>query len=125
LLELSGIGKSMATVCGQSKRTSGELMGRCGLQLIPETGEVEIDFLLGNPFWGRGFASEAGRASLNYGFEELALDQIVGIVHPENVASQRVLEKLGMWFSEKANYFGIDVFRYSRARLQPLLGRAD
>jgi RimJ/RimL family protein N-acetyltransferase len=106
-------------------RASGELMGRCGLQLIPETGEVEIDFLLGRPFWGQGFASEAGRASLNYGFEELALDQIVGIVHPENIASQRVLEKLGMRCREKANYFGMDVFRYNRARLQPLLLRAE
>ena len=105
-------------------RLSGELMGRCGLQLIPETGEVEIDFLLGNPFWGQGFASEAGRASLNYGFEELALDQIVGIVHPENIASQRVLEKLGMRFREKASYFGMEVYCYNRAKLQPLLKKA-
>ena len=34
--------------------SSGGWMGRCGLQQIPETGEVEIDFLLGNRFWGRG-----------------------------------------------------------------------
>jgi ribosomal-protein-alanine N-acetyltransferase len=87
-------------------------MGRCGLQIIPDTGEVEIDFLLGRPFWGQGFASEAGRASLNYGFEQLSLNQIVGIVHPKNIASQRVLEKLGMKFREKANYFGMEVFRY-------------
>jgi RimJ/RimL family protein N-acetyltransferase len=106
-------------------RASGELMGRCGLQLIPETGEAEIDFLLGNAFWGQGFASEAGRASLNYGFEKLALEQIVGIVHPENIASQRVLEKLGLRFSEKAHYFGMEVFRYRRARLQPALEQAD
>ena len=100
--------------------SSGEWMGRCGLQQIPETGEVEIDFLLGNPFWGRGFASEASRASLNFGFEQLMLDQIVGIVHLKNVASQRVLEKLGMQFSEKASYFGMEVFRYNRARPQLL-----
>jgi RimJ/RimL family protein N-acetyltransferase len=91
---------------------SNVLMGRCGLQLIPDTGEVEIDFLLGRLFWGKGFASEAGRASLNYGFEELALNKIVGIIHPENIASRRVLEKLGLRFSETANYFGMAVFRY-------------
>lgn len=91
---------------------TGELMGRSGLQYLPETSETEIDFVLGKRFWGQGFATEAGRAGLRYGFEEFGLECIVGIVHPGNLASQRVLEKLGMQRESRAQYFGMDCYRY-------------
>ena len=93
-------------------RSTGKLLGRCGLQYLTETDEVEIDFILDRRYWGRGFATEAGRASLHYGFKELGLATIIGIVHPENLASQRVLEKLGMQFVEEAEYFGMACYRY-------------
>jgi RimJ/RimL family protein N-acetyltransferase len=92
---------------------SGVLMGRCGLQYLPDTDEVEVDFILGRPYWGLGFATEAGRASLAYGFETMNFEKIVGIVHPENIPSQRVLEKLGMARIERTVYFGMDVYKYS------------
>ena len=97
-------------------RPTGELMGRCGLQYLPETDEVEVDFILGTKFWGQGLAIEAGKASLHYGFEELDLDIIVGIVHIDNVASQRVLEKTGMRFIEAKDYFGMACYRYAIER---------
>jgi len=93
-------------------RSGTELMGRCGLQYLVDTGEVEVDFILGKRYWGEGFATEAGRASLRYGFEDLGLECVVGIVHPENKASQRVLEKLGMNFIEQREYFGMQCHRY-------------
>lgn len=61
-------------------------------------------------------ATEAGRASVRYGFEELQLASIVGIVHPENVASRRVLEKLGMKLMERRRYFEMDCYRYAIER---------
>src|SRR5574337_874481 len=97
-------------------RTTGELIGRCGLQLIAETDEVEIDFILGNSFWGQGYATEAGQAAMQYGFDTLSTSTIVGIVHPQNEASQRVLEKLGMVRTRQAVYFGMDCFRYAMER---------
>jgi RimJ/RimL family protein N-acetyltransferase len=93
-------------------RSTGELMGRSGLQYLPETDEVEVDFILGRKFWGQGFATEAGRTGVRYGFEALAVKNIVGIVHLENGASQRVLEKLGMTLKKRAQYFGMDCYRY-------------
>ena len=48
-----------------------------------------------------------------YGFETLGLDRIVGIVHPENIASQGVLNKLGMTFMNEAEYFEMRVHRYA------------
>ncbi len=94
-------------------RSNGELMGRCGLQYLPDTDEVEVDFILGRAFWGQGFATEAGRASVRYGFEELGAGCIVGIVHVENGASQRALAKLGMTRKKRAEYFGMDCYQYS------------
>ena len=91
-------------------------MGRCGLNYLTETDEVEVDFILGTQFWGQGFATEAGQAGLRYGFENLDLDIIVGIVHADNVASQRVLEKIGMRLMEAKEQFGIPCYRYAIKR---------
>jgi len=93
-------------------RQTGELMGRAGLQYLPEASQVEVDFILGRDHWGRGYATEAGRASVRHGFEALGLERIVGVAHPENLASRRVLEKLGMRFVEVVHFFGMDCCRY-------------
>ena len=89
-----------------------KFIGWCGLQYLPETKEVEIAYLLSQSNWGKGLATEGARASLKYGFEELGLKNIVGIVHPKNGASQRVLEKLGMEFTSETQYFGMDCYHY-------------
>ena len=94
------------------QHTTGALLGRCGLQLITETDEVEIDFILDPASWGQGLATEAGQASLKFGFAQLNLPEVVGIVHPENLASQRVLQKLGMQFAQATEYFGMVVHHY-------------
>ena len=94
------------------RRTDGALLGRSGLQHFDDSGEIEVDFILGRPYWNRGYASEAGRAALRFGFEELGCAYIVGIVHVDNIASQRVLEKIGMHREVRASYFGLDCFRY-------------
>lgn len=95
---------------------TGDLMGRCGLQYLPETDEVEVDFLLGRAFWGQGFATEAARASVRYGFEKWSFESLVGIVHPGNKASQGVLQKLGMVCTEQTVYFGMEVYRFALER---------
>jgi len=93
-------------------RETGELMGRCGLNFIAETGETEGDVILGVPFWGRGYATEAIEGSLRYAAGNLDLGGIVGIVHPENAASRRLLDKVGMKLTGPARYFGMDCLRY-------------
>jgi ribosomal-protein-alanine N-acetyltransferase len=95
---------------------SGDLMGRAGIQTIPETGEVEVDYLLGREWWGSGFATEAIRPALRFGLEEKGLERIVGIVHPDNLASRRVLEKIGMHLEGEKEYFGMRCLRYAVSR---------
>jgi len=89
-----------------------ELMGWNGLQFLPETNETEVGYLLSRRFWGRGYTTEGARAALQFGFERFELEQIIGLVHPENIASQRVLEKAGLKFTNQAKYFGMELYRY-------------
>lgn len=57
---------------------------------------VEIGWRLAAEHWGRGYATEGARAALRFGFETLGLREIVAMTVPENRASRRVMEKLGM-----------------------------
>jgi len=97
-------------------RSKKQLIGWSGLLFLPETEEVEVGYLLDKSFWGKGLATEAAQACLQYGFKNFDMESIVAIVHPENVASQRVTEKLGMSFVGEAHYFGMDCHRYSIER---------
>jgi len=93
-------------------RAGNEMAGWCGLQYLPETDEAEVAYLLGKAFWGKGLATEGARASLRYGFDVVGLKSIVAIADTKNRASQRVAEKLGMAFTYRAQYFGMDCYRY-------------
>lgn len=94
-------------------RHTPELIGWCGLQYLPETEQVEVAYLLGKDHWGQGLATEAAMASLQFGFDVLNLATIIALVHPENRASQRVIEKLDMSFVDQCHLWGIDLYRYS------------
>jgi ribosomal-protein-alanine N-acetyltransferase len=97
-------------------RAQKTLIGWNGLRYLPETDEIEVAYLLSKAWWGQGLATEGAKASLRYGFETIGMETIIALVHPENAASQRVIEKLGMTFIEQALYFGIDCRRYTIAR---------
>jgi RimJ/RimL family protein N-acetyltransferase len=57
---------------------------------------VEIGWRIAAKYWNRGFASEAARAALRFGFETLQLEEIVSFTVPGNLPSRRVMEKVGM-----------------------------
>jgi [ribosomal protein S5]-alanine N-acetyltransferase len=75
-----------------------EFIGWCGLKARPERNEIDLGYRFLKKAWGKGYATEAAWASLNYGFEKLHLPRIVGRAMPQNTASIRVLEKCGMKF---------------------------
>ncbi len=89
-----------------------EIIGWAGLQYLPELDETEVGFLLGRPFWGKGYATEGALASLQFGFEHYSLDHIIALVHPDNLASRRVIEKCGMSYMENLSLWGIELMRY-------------
>ncbi|HEX8369920.1 MAG TPA: GNAT family N-acetyltransferase [Pyrinomonadaceae bacterium] len=77
------------------EKSSGKIVGSCGFAYTHEMPEAELGYLFGREVWGKGFATEAARAVLNYGFEKLGFREIIAITDLENTASQRVLEKIG------------------------------
>lgn len=87
------------------EKQSGDFLGWTGLKFHKEMENNHIDFYdLGYRFkfqhWNKGFASEASKASLKFGFEQLKLDEIIAMVHPANLASLKVAEKCGFKFVE-------------------------
>lgn len=93
-----------------------KLIGWSGLQYLPDTEEIEIGYLLAKSHWGKGLATESAKVGLDFGFNDLNLTEIIGIVHPENIPSQHVLEKIGLFFIEETEYFGMKCFKYKIIR---------
>jgi RimJ/RimL family protein N-acetyltransferase len=89
-----------------------QIVGWVGLQYLPELNETEVGYLLDTPYWGKGFATEAARASIGFGFARCNLKHIIALVHPENLASRRVIEKCGMTYIETIHLWGIDLMRH-------------
>ena len=88
------------------------MLGWNGLEYLPETDENEVAYLLSHHAWGCGYATEAAQAAVRYGFETSGLQTITGLVHPENSASIRVLEKCGLSFIDCKVYWGMEMRRY-------------
>jgi RimJ/RimL family protein N-acetyltransferase len=88
--------------------------------------EIEIGWRLNRAAWGRGFASEAARPIICHAFNELRLHSVVADIHPQNVASIRVAEKVGMTFRGEGQHAGAPCKRYEMTQLEFLAaGNAD
>jgi len=77
-------------------RADGHQIGGIGLRVDEQHQNAELGYWLGVPYWGRGYATEAARAMIAYGFEELKLHRIFASHFKHNTASGRILRKLGM-----------------------------
>ena len=85
-----------------------KFIGSGGLVQVKDAPDVEIAYHFLPSAWGKGYATEAATAILDFGFEKVRLKEIIGLAFPENVASWRVLEKVGMRYVGTATYFGIE-----------------
>jgi len=77
---------------------TGEFVGDCGLtpQEVDGVTEIEVGYHVRVPLQRRGYATEAAAASRDFARDELGLSRLIAIIHPENVASQRVAEHIGL-----------------------------
>jgi RimJ/RimL family protein N-acetyltransferase len=92
-------------------------VGGCGLFDIPEGDGVEIAYRLPFDCWGRGYATEMAEAVLAHGFGTLSLERIVGLTWPENIASQRVLIKIGMQRCGVEQHYGREMQVFAAMRV--------
>jgi ribosomal-protein-alanine N-acetyltransferase len=108
-------------------KPDGRYIGRCGLyprrgeddQVVP--GEACLAFYLARPYWGRGLASEAGRAFIRYGFDVLRLSRIEAGMNARNLASIRVIEKLGFTWVRSGEGGGSQWLDYELRRPQVIV----
>ncbi len=93
------------------EKTSEEFVGRAGLVHLGynhQSTEIEVGYHLHQKFWGKGYATELTIALLKWGFQNLDNDYFIGATYKENIASQKVMQKAGMFFEKEDIYPGTD-----------------
>jgi RimJ/RimL family protein N-acetyltransferase len=99
-------------------KETGKMIGRCGLGFLENTPEVELGYVFDKSYWNMGMGTEASQATLKFGFWQAKLDRIVAIAHPENIASVRIIQKVGMKYEKNASFYGHDVVYYAISHTQ-------
>ena len=105
------------------ERATGRFVGRIGCMRAHEWPlshhPVEVGWALARDVWGRGYATEGGRASLGWAWEHLDVDEIVSFTRVTNAASRRVMAKLGLTERGTTGYKGIPHVWYAIPRPTP------
>lgn len=78
-----------------------KFIGFAGLKYLEDLNEVDLGYRLMYDYWGKGIATEAAIACLNYGFNQLKLNRIIAMLLPDNMGSIRVLEKVGFQYEKE------------------------
>jgi RimJ/RimL family protein N-acetyltransferase len=95
------------------ERQVGCAIGDSGLLRLDDHGWIDLGFRLARPYWGKGLATEAASAWVRAAFDDFRIDRLTGLVHPENVASIRVLEKLGFHTERRDTIMGMESIVFS------------
>jgi RimJ/RimL family protein N-acetyltransferase len=93
-------------------KETNEPLGWCGLKYHDDNGETDLGYRFMQTYWNKGYATEASLACLQYGFEHLNLDRIVGRAAADNTASIKVLKKGGMTFFEDTFFDEMPAYLY-------------
>jgi [ribosomal protein S5]-alanine N-acetyltransferase len=80
------------------EKSTGKYIGYCGFKYCEILNGTEICYGYNQSAWGKGYGQEAARATLPYAFEKLKLKTLVSAVNPKNIASERILQKIGMQY---------------------------
>jgi ribosomal-protein-alanine N-acetyltransferase len=102
--------------CALDLRSSGETIGAAGLQHLEGGPEIEVGYRLLKEHRGKGYATEAAKGSIAYGFDELGLDRIVAVALESNAASRHVLEKCGLHEIGLTHVYGLEHVKYEIRR---------
>jgi RimJ/RimL family protein N-acetyltransferase len=90
-------------------RATGEFVGRAGLWRPEGWPGLEVGWVLERRAWGRGFATEAGRAAIDYAFRRLGAERVISLIQPDNHASIRVAQRLGHRYEGAIEVAGVAV----------------
>ena len=80
---------------------------------MKETNEIEVGYAVREKSWGHGYATEAAHRVLQYAFEDLGLSRVVAVAYPENMASIKIMKKLGMTCVGVGQFYEQDLVQYA------------
>ena len=102
--QVNGVGKWLARRCADAT-----LIGRggCSVAIVEGIRQVEIGWAIREEYWGRGYATEVGRAGLAFAFHTLHVDRVVTFTEIHNLRSRAVMERLGMAYVHDFNSPGL------------------
>ncbi len=110
-------------------RATGAFVGTIGFAEPAGWPGCELAWILAPQWWGRGYATEGARAALAYGFTVMKKDRVISLIHPENRASVRVAERLGLDLQGRTDHvlgerlcYGIDRERHAARSRNPSAG---
>lgn len=106
-------------LCAVELKDTGEFIGRCGLNHWEQFDEVEAGWTFQRASWGRGYATEAARACVAWGFEHLDAEYFTAMIAPGNTASAKVAERLGFTPARRERFLGLDVVVHTLHRPNP------
>jgi len=91
-------------------KATGAFIGQCGIRPVNEGfgPENDLAYHFVRAAWGKGYATEAAIAVLAHGLGQVGLDRVMAVAVPENVGSRRVMEKAGMRYEGRVNYYGLE-----------------
>ncbi len=95
------------------EKESNSLIGHCGLNMLNDKSDIEIAYLLAKGHWGKGYATEIAKATLEFGFNNLNLKRIIALAYPENFPSHNVIKKIGMKPEGIKDLSGIKFLKFS------------
>jgi len=93
-------------------KETGEVIGFCGIKYLPEINLPEVGYRYLKEYWGRGIGTEAARACVEFAREDLQISKLIALIVPENIASIRVAEKLGMTCGPLIHIYDTDALQY-------------
>lgn len=95
------------------EKSSGTFIGRCGIIEPEGWPSKEIGWVLHKSAWGKGYATEAAKAGLEFAFNQLKVDKIISLIQPGNEGSVAVAKRIGEQFEKQINLFGKDADVYA------------
>src|SRR5262245_15745486 len=93
-----------------------DYLGYVVLSPVPESADIALSYGIRRDAWGKGFATEASRAGLDFGFRVHGLAEIVALTYPDNLRSQRVIARLGFAPAGVCNAYGRDLLLFRLTR---------
>jgi RimJ/RimL family protein N-acetyltransferase len=93
-------------------KETGEVIGFCGIKYLPEIDLPEVGYRFLKEHWGRGIGTEAARACVEFARRDLEIEKLVALIIPENIASIRVAEKLGLTKGPLIHIYDVDALQY-------------